>query len=153
MYVLPTILVVAQLKPRPLNYKAKEAKASSYLLLGPYRWILPIDATTLRSGLNYVVEARDMHDTVQATQLRVAEKEALRAGGIQTARRAASLNAASNDVIGGDLSMLNKWCHWFDNHSPTIIEGAKLAAAGKHVTECTARDHLIGSKPRPLTWN
>ena len=31
--------------------KAKEAKALSHLLPGPYRWLLPEDATTLKYGL------------------------------------------------------------------------------------------------------
>ncbi len=147
IFILPTLLFVAQLTHPTQEALQTEQKAQAKLAPGPRVWCQMQELHHLKD-LHATVETRDLDTNAKATMLRTAIWENHSQGGLQTTRMTKELRKAIHDTQ--HIGRAAKHADWHRAHFGTTLHNHRTTMGNIGLTEDNIRTSITNNTPLPL---
>ena len=128
VYILPTLLFVAQLEEVPKRYEEWERTAFKWLSKGPKEWGDPRVFKALKTNFKMPNEAKDLREVGLVAKARVCLMENAKAGGLRMEERRRALKRSLEESTAGNMSALHgsKWKDWYEGaHSVVVLNAVE----------------------------
>jgi hypothetical protein len=147
IFILPTLLFVAQLTHPTQEAFQNESKAQAKLAPGPRTWCQMQELHHLKD-LHATVEARALDTNAKATMLRTAIWENHAQGGLQLEHMAKEMEKALQK--SPHFGRAVKHIQWHKSHFCTTLHNHKKNMATLGLTEHNLRNTITNNTPLPL---